>query len=277
MKLFWLTALAMVAFAANSVLTRVALTTGSDPFAFAALRVVTGAIMLIVLVRFRGAMPALNLRNRLAPVAALSVYMLGFSIAYLSLPSGAGALILFGAVQLSMFAGAVLVKENVPPQRWLGGALALSGLSYLLWPEADTTFAFLATLAMISAGVGWGVYSLIGRSARDPLADTAMNFALAVVPTGLVWAVTQGALTPSGIVLAVIAGSVTSGLGYALWYAILPRLGASRASVAQLSVPIIAMAGGFVFLGEEITVKFVIASVLVLGGIGVSMRRSSKA
>jgi drug/metabolite transporter (DMT)-like permease len=273
MKLFWLTALAMVAFAANSVLTRVALTSGSDPFAFAALRVVAGAIMLIVLVRFRGAMPALNLRKRFAPVTALSVYMLGFSIAYLSLPSGAGALILFGFVQLSMFAGAVLLKESVPLQRWLGGALALSGLSYLLWPEADAPFALLATLAMISAGIGWGVYSLIGRSARDPLADTAMNFALAIVPTGLVWAVTQGTLTTSGVVLAVIAGAVTSGLGYALWYGILPRLGASRASVAQLSVPIIAMGGGAVFLSEAITAKFVIASVLVLGGIGVSMWR----
>lgn len=276
MKLFWLTALAMVAFAANSVLTRVALTSGSDPFAFAALRVVAGAIMLIVLVRFRGALPALNLRKRFAPVTALSVYMHGFSIAYLSLPSGAGALILFGFVQLSMFAGAVLLKESVPLQRWLGGALALSGLSYLLWPEADAPFALLATLAMISAGIGWGVYSLIGRSARDPLADTAINFALAIVPTGLVWAVTQGTLTTSGVVLAVIAGAVTSGLGYALWYGILPRLGASRASVAQLSVPIIAMGGGAVFLSEAITAKFVIASVLVLGGIGVSMwRRSS--
>ena len=273
MKLFWLTALAMVAFAANSVLTRVALTSGSDPFAFAALRVVAGAIMLIVFVRFRGAMPALNLRKRFAPVTALSVYMLGFSIAYLSLPSGAGALILFGFVQLSMFAGAVLLKESVPLQRWLGGALALSGLSYLLWPEADAPFALLATLAMISAGIGWGVYSLIGRSARDPLADTAMHFALAIVPTGLVWAVTQGTLTTSGVVLAVIAGAVTSGLGYALWYGILPRLGASRASVAQLSVPIIAMGGGAVFLSEAITAKFVIASVLVLGGIGVSMWR----
>lgn len=275
MKLFWLTALAMVAFAANSVLTRVALTSGSDPFAFAALRVVAGAIMLVALVRLRGAMPALNLRARFAPVVALFVYMIGFSIAYLSLPSGAGALILFGSVQLSMFAGALYLKESVPPQRWLGGALALSGLSYLLWPEAGSDFTPLAMLAMILAGIGWGVYSLIGRSARDPLTDTAMNFALAVVPTGLVWGITQGALTPSGIVLAVIAGAVTSGLGYALWYAILPRLGASRASVAQLSVPIIAMAGGFVFLGEEITVKFVIASVLVLGGIGISLWRRS--
>jgi drug/metabolite transporter (DMT)-like permease len=273
MKLFWLTALAMAAFAANSVLTRVALTTGSDPFAFAALRVVSGATVLLVLVRFRGAMPALNLAKRLPSVVALTAYMLGFSIAYLSLPSGGGALILFGSVQLSMFAGAVMLKDPVPVQRGLGGVLALGGLAYLLWPTEQAGFAVLATLAMIFAGIGWGVYSLIGRGSNDPLADTAYNFALAIVPTAVVWVFLQGTLTLSGAVLGVIAGAITSGLGYALWYGVLPRLGASRAGVAQLSVPIIAMLGGFVFLGEAITIKFVIASTLVLGGIGVSMMR----
>ncbi|MFT6424138.1 MAG: drug/metabolite transporter (DMT)-like permease [Celeribacter sp.] len=273
MKLFWLTALAMAAFAANSVLTRVALTTGSDPFAFAALRVVSGATVLLVLVRFRGAMPALNLAKRFSSVVALTAYMLGFSIAYLSLPSGGGALILFGSVQLSMFAGAVMLKDPVPVQRGLGGVLALGGLAYLLWPTEQAGFAVLATLAMIFAGIGWGVYSLIGRGSNDPLADTAYNFALAIVPTAVVWVFLQGTLTLSGAVLGVIAGAITSGLGYALWYGVLPRLGASRAGVAQLSVPIIAMLGGFVFLGEAITIKFVIASTLVLGGIGVSMMR----
>jgi drug/metabolite transporter (DMT)-like permease len=273
MKLFWLTALAMAAFAANSVLTRVALTTGSDPFAFAALRVVSGATVLLVLVRFRGAMPALNLAKRFSSVVALTAYMLGFSIAYLSLPSGGGALILFGSVQLSMFAGAVMLKDPVPVQRGLGGVLALGGLAYLLWPTEQAGFAVLATLAMIFAGIGWGVYSLIGRGSNDPLADTAYNFALAIVPTAVVWGFLQGTLTLSGAVLGVIAGAITSGLGYALWYGVLPRLGASRAGVAQLSVPIIAMLGGFVFLGEAITIKFMIASTLVLGGIGVSMMR----
>lgn len=273
MKLFWLTVLAMVAFAANSVLTRVALTTGSDPFAFAALRVVSGAIVLVVLVRFRGAMPALNLANRLPSIVALTTYMFGFSIAYLSLPSGGGALILFGSVQLSMFAGAVMLKDPVPVPRWLGGVLALGGLAYLLWPTEQADFAVLATLAMIFAGIGWGVYSLIGRGSNDPLADTAYNFALAIVPTAVVWVFLQGSLTMWGAVLGIIAGAITSGLGYALWYGVLPRLGASRAGVAQLSVPILAMLGGFVFLGEAITIKFVIASALVLGGIGVSMMR----
>jgi drug/metabolite transporter (DMT)-like permease len=251
----------------------VALTTGSDPFAFAALRVVSGATVLLVLVRFRGAMPALNLAKRFSSVVALTAYMLGFSIAYLSLPSGGGALILFGFVQLSMFAGAVMLKDPVPVQRGLGGVLALGGLAYLLWPTEQAGFAVLATLAMIFAGIGWGVYSLIGRGSNDPLADTAYNFALAIVPTAVVWGFLQGTLTLSGAVLGVIAGAITSGLGYALWYGVLPRLGASRAGVAQLSVPIIAMLGGFVFLGEAITIKFVIASTLVLGGIGVSMMR----
>lgn len=273
MKLFWLTLLAMLAFAANSVLTRVALTSGSDPFAFAAVRVIAGAIVLIGLVWFQRAMPVLSIAKRLPAAAALSVYMLGFSVAYLSLPSGAGALILFGSVQLSMFVGALFLKESVPVQRWLGGVLALGGLAFLLWPTAQASFAVVAALAMICAGIGWGIYSLLGRGSRDPLGDTALNFALGIVPVGMVWGVLQGPLTTLGFALAVVAGAVTSGLGYALWYGVLPRLGASRAGVAQLSVPILAMAGGAVFLGEAVTGTFVIASVLVLGGIGVSMMR----
>ncbi|SEK26606.1 EamA-like transporter family protein [Pacificibacter marinus] len=273
MRLLWLTILAMVAFAANSVLTRVALTGASDPFAFAALRVMSGALALLVLVYLRGSVLPLKLPTRVPSSLALTVYMLGFSLAYLSLPSGAGALILFGSVQISMFAGALFLKEPVPVQRWLGGMLALGGLVFLLWPDATAQFPAFAVFAMISAGVGWGIYSLIGRRARDPLADTALNFALSTIPTGIVWLLTQGALTGMGAVLAIVAGVVTSGFGYALWYRVLPQLGASRAGVAQLSVPVLAMLGGFVFLGEGITFKFVIASVLVLGGIGVSMLR----
>lgn len=273
MKLLWLTVLAMLAFAANSVLAREALTNGTDPFAFTALRVLSGAVALLVLVRSRGGLPPLQLKRRLPSAAALTVYMLGFSIAYLSLPSGAGALILFASVQISMFSGAILLKEPVPLQRWLGGALAMAGLVFLLWPEADVRFPAFAACAMIFAGTGWGIYSLIGRGGRDPLADTSFNFALSIIPTGLVWAFTQGSITVSGAVLAVIAGVVTSGFGYALWYRVLPQLGASRAGVAQLSVPVLAMLGGFAFLNEAITMKFVIASALVLGGIGVSMLR----
>jgi drug/metabolite transporter (DMT)-like permease len=275
MKLFWLTALALAAFAANSVLTRLALTQGSDPFAFAVIRLAAGAFMLLLIVRSRGAFPALNLKSRLIPAVALTLYMLGFSMAYRALPSGAGALVLFGMVQVTMFGGAILSKETIPVLHWVGGAVALSGLSYLLWPTGEADLPLGACVLMLAAGFGWGVYSLKGRGATNPLADTAFNFALALIPAVLVWLVVQDSLTVSGLLLGVVAGAVTSGLGYALWYKALPQLGASRASVAQLSVPILAVAGGVIWLAEPITVKFVISSVLVLGGVGVSLIKRS--
>jgi drug/metabolite transporter (DMT)-like permease len=273
MKLFWLTAFAMAAFAANSVLTRVALTQGADPFAFAALRVISGAIILVGLVSLRTGFPRFTVRKHLPSSTALIVYMLGFSIAYLSVPSGIGALILFGSVQMTMVTGALLSKEAMPPQRWVGGAVSLGGLVFLLWPSTSFTLSWGAVFAMIAAGVGWGIYSLIGRGAKDPLTETAVNFALAIVPTAAVWMVLQGGISVEGAILALIAGGLTSGLGYALWYGILPQLGASRASISQLTVPLLATLGGFAVLNEDITLKFGVASLLVLGGIGISLLR----
>ncbi|RPE66411.1 threonine/homoserine efflux transporter RhtA [Pacificibacter maritimus] len=271
MKLFWLTALAMIAFAANSVLTRMALSDGADPFAFTAIRVFSGAVVLMSLVVFRGGLPKVSWRNYAGSSLTLLAYMLGFSISYLSVSSGIGALILFATVQISMTVGAIVSRDPMPAQRWIGGALALAGLVYLLWPSGEIALTGLGAFAMIVAGIGWGMYSLIGRSAENPLADTAVNFAIATVPTVLVWAVLQGEISATGAGLAVISGGLTSGLGYALWYAILQHLGASRAGVAQLTVPLFASIGGYVILGEQITPKFKIASLLVLGGIALSM------
>jgi len=266
MRLFLLTALTMLAFAANSILNRMALEDGmTGPAAFAAIRLVSGALCLWLLVAWRS--------GRLRPVwhpggaASLALYVLGFSFAYVTLPAGVGALILFGGVQITMFAGALLLREAVPARRWAGAALAFGGLVWLLWPAGGAAPDPVGAVLMAAAALGWGIYSLLGRGATDPLGATAGNFVFAA-PLGLILlALLPDTATTQGAVLAVISGAVTSGCGYALWYAVLPRLGSARAAVAQLCVPVIAAAGGLLLLGEGVSLRFALASLLVLGGV----------
>lgn len=269
MRLFLLTSLTMVAFAANSVLNRLALDAGtSGPASFAAIRLVAGAAMLAVLAGWQNG----GLRWRTGPVgpASLALYVLGFSFAYVSLPAGVGALILFGGVQVTMFAGAILSGEAVPVPRWLGAGLSFAGLVYLMWPAGGAAPDPVGTALMVSAALGWGIYSLIGRGARDPLAATAANF-LWAMPAGVaIWLIRPDGLDAAGAILAAISGAVTSGLGYALWYSVLPGLGASRAAVVQTTVPVIAIAGGILFLGEALSLRVVLASALVLGGVALA-------
>jgi len=265
MRLFLLTAVVMVAFAANSVLNRMAVGAGEiGAVEFALIRVLAGAVVLLALVAWRGR----GWRGAsLAGVAGLSVYLFGFSLAYGQLDAGTGALILFGVVQVTMFGGALLAGEAVPRRRWAGAGLALAGLAVLVAPAGASWMGFAA---MAAAGLGWGVYSLAGRGARDALAATAGNFALALIPAAgvaLVAGVEFGTVTGRGVMLAVVSGAVTSGLGYALWYAVLPALGAGRAAVAQLTVPLIAAAGGAVLMGEAVGWRFAVAAALVLGGV----------
>lgn len=272
MRLALLTALVMTAFAANSVLNRMAVGPGLiDPFAFAAVRVVAGAAVLAALAALRGGWQIAG-PGRAAGVAGLSLYLVGFSAAYLALDAGTGALILFGTVQVTMFAGALAAGEAVPAQRWVGGALALAGLAALLVPGIGAVPPAGAAAAMVAAGIGWGLYSLAGRAARDPLGATAANFVLSVpVVAGLMLALPGAGLagaTGAGLALAVLSGAVTSGLGYALWYAVLPALGAARGAVAQLTVPVIAAAGGAALLAEPLGLRFALAAALVLGGVG---------
>lgn len=275
-----LTALTMVAFAANSVLNRMALAEGAiDPVAFGSIRLLAGAAMLGLLVALRPrpdvGRAGMTTGRRATGVLSLLVYVYGFSLAYLSLDAGAGALILFGMVQITMFAAALLSGERPPARRWAGAVLALGGLAWLLWPGAGPLSAPHAAL-MAAAGIAWGVYSLAGQQAGDPLRATAANFALAA-PLGLVagWltlgAPSLTAATPPGIVLAVLSGAVTSGLGYALWYTVLPRLSASTAAVAQLTVPVIALAAGALLLAEVPGLRTLLASALVLGGVALAV------
>jgi len=270
MRLFLLTGLAMLAFAGNSVLNRMAVAAGHiGAVEFALIRLVSGAAMLGLLLALRGRVWP-GLAGRGPGVFGLLIYLFGFSFAYRGLDAGTGALILFGAVQVTMFAGAVLAREAVPARRWAGAGLALAGLSLMALPGASAP-PLAPVLLMAGAGLGWGIYSLAGRRAADPLAATAWNFILSV-PLALLVALASGLVMPStqGVALAVISGAVTSGLGYALWYALVPQLGAARAAVAQLTVPILAALGGAVLIAEAPGWRFVVASLLVLGGVALA-------
>mgnify|MGYP003700239011 FL=1 len=273
MRLFGLTLLTMIAFAANSVLNRVALAGELiDPASFAVIRLFSGAAVLALIVLTRsGTKPALLTSRRAAGMAALLAYMLGFSFAYVSLDTGVGALVLFGGVQITMFAGALAMRERVPAAKWLGALIAAGGLAWFLWPAPGTGIDPVGASLMGVAALGWGIYSLLGRGARNATAETAANFALAAPVSLLALLAVTPHVSLQGGALAALSGILMSGLGYALWYAILPRLAASTAAIAQLSVPILAAIGGIVLLGEALTARFIIAAIIVLGGIGLSV------
>lgn len=262
----------MTAFAANSVLNRWAVGPGHiGAVEFALVRVLAGAVSLtLLLVWQRRGLAWPGSGGRLAGVIGLSAYLIGFSLAYRGIDAGTGALVLFGTVQVTMFAGALLLRESVPARRWSGAALALVGLSIIAAPGGDDLTP-LPLVLMATAGLGWGIYSLAGRTARDPLAATAWNFLLSV-PLVLPLGLAVGLERPDavGVALAVVSGAVTSGLGYALWYAILPALGAGRAAAAQLSVPVLAALGGALLLAESPGPRFWLAAVLVLGGVALA-------
>jgi drug/metabolite transporter (DMT)-like permease len=262
------TAAAMLAFAANSVLCRLALGQEViDPASFATVRVVSGALTLSVIVlprwRSRGR-PAADRRS----VASLFVYMMFFSFAYTSLSTGTGALILFGAVQLTMFVAGLRGGEEFRPLSWGGLVLAVAGLVYLVSPGLTAPDPIGAALMAI-AGIAWGLYSLLGRGAADPIEVTANNFIWSVPLVLLTSAVfaTQISLSVGGLLLAVASGALASGLGYVIWYMALRGLTATRAATIQLSVPVIAAIGGIALLSEVVTLRLVVASIATLGGV----------
>lgn len=275
MRLFLLTALTMTAFAANSVLNRIGVATyGMQPMDFAAIRVGAGALMLWALVLPRHtARPALLTGGRMAGAAALALYMIGFSQAYISLDAGPGALILFGVLQVVIFGWAVIEGQAIPPLRWVGAGIALAGLFVLLWPTGSARLPVHGTVAMSLAAIGWAAYTLLGRTSPDALGATAGNFLLCVPLTTLAMLLAgPGPMPMAGVATAVIAGAVTSGLGYALWYRVLPALPTTVAGIAQLSVPVLAVAAGVVILSEPLTLRLLLSGALVLGGIALSLK-----
>lgn len=274
MRLFALVALIMCAFAANSVLNRIGVALqGMDPMDFATIRTGAGAGMLWLLVAIRQApRPAVFSARRFAGAGALTIYMIGFSWAYITLDAGLGALILFGVLQIVVFGWAVIEGGAIPLLRWIGAAIALTGLCVLLWPSGTAAVPVGGAVSMTIAGAAWAVYTLLGRAEADPLGATASNFLLCLplVAVAMVWA-GVGAMPLPGIITAIIAGAITSGLGYALWYRALPSLPTTVAGIAQLSVPVIAVIAGVLFLQEPLTLRLILAGGLVLGGIAVSL------
>ncbi|MGS4945400.1 EamA family transporter [Meridianimarinicoccus sp. RP-17] len=273
-----LCAATMTAFAANSLLNRLALVEGeTGPAAFAALRLAAGAAILCALVLCGpNGMTRVRSGLRVGHAAALAAYMVGFSFAYVTLDAGLGALILFGTVQITMFAGGVVAGDTISARRWLGAGLAMAGLAGLLWPAGSAAPPFAGAALMTAAGIGWGIFSLKGRGGRDPLGTMAGSFLLAL-PAGLLalTAVGGDGLGIRGALLAVVSGAVTSGLGYALWYRVLPQIASSTAAVLQLSVPVIAMAGGAALLGEAVGLRAAVAAVVVLAGIALAVTAPS--
>ncbi|WP_109047903.1 DMT family transporter [Azospirillum sp. TSA6c] len=278
-----LTVLAMLAFAANSILCRLALTqTVIDPAGFTLVRIASGAASLWLIARATGHAKAGAGSWRGA--AALLAYAAAFSFAYLTMTAGTGALLLFGAVQATMILVGLYRGERLVPLQWGGLALALGGLALLLAPGLSAPDP-LGALLMVVAGAAWGIYSLLGRASCDPIATTAGNF-LRAAPMAAVLALLAALAGPlsggglrwdqGGLVYAVLSGALASGVGYSIWYAALPALTAARAASVQLSVPVITALVAVLALGERITPVLAVSSVAVLGGIALVILGKSR-
>lgn len=266
-RIIALTSLAMIAFAGNSLLCRVALThTSIDAANFTAIRLISGAVMLWLVVRMRRG--AYTGGGNWLSAFALFAYAASFSFAYVSLPAATGALLLFGAVQTTMIGHGVWAGERLLRLQLIGLMLAFGGLVGLLLPGLSAPPLYGSVL-MLGAGVAWGVYSLRGKGAGDPTKVTAGNFlrAAPIAATLGVLMLNDTSLDNAGLWYAVSSGALTSGIGYAIWYTALPALKATNAATLQLSVPVIAAVGGIIFLGEPMTLRLALATVAILGGI----------
>lgn len=288
--------LSLLAFAGNSVINRYALLTQHiDPNTFVAVRIVSGAVaMLVIWYVVQVVAKARHMKQQQRVDAdvittvnrhgtwwgafTLSLYAVAFSFAYNQLATGFGALILFASVQLSMLAVGWLQGNKLAAREALGSGLALVGLIYLVYPTLSLPSSLWACLAMVTAGTAWGLYSLHGRGSISPLTDTTFNFVRAtpVAVLLLLWQWGDMVISTQGVALAVFSGVVTSGLGYAMWYLVLPQLKVSTAAIGQLSVPLIAAVGGVVFASELITQQLVVAAALIVGGMLIVIQKSRK-
>ena len=275
MKPFALTAFALVAFAFNSVLCRMALAAREiDAATFTAVRLVSGAVVLSLLVLATGKTRNAAKNGNWFSAFFLFAYAVAFSFAYLGLTTATGALILFGCVQLTMFGVSLYRGVRPKPIEWIGLAVAFGGLVYLMWPGLSAP-PLNGALLMAAAGIAWGGYTLRGKGSENPLLDTAGNFIRSVPMVLVVALVFLPNLEASwrGVALAMLSGAIASGVGYSVWYAALKFHTPTRAAVLQLSVPVIAAVGGIVFLAEAPSVRLLIAAALILGGIGLTLIR----
>ena len=272
MPLILFTALTLIAFAANSLINRGALIHELiGPGEFATLRVIFGGMTLFFLLAWRNKHIPKPQPIQIKGTVGLATYMIGFSYAYMGLNAGLGALILFGTVQVVMFVAAAFSGERLSIHRWFGSIVALVGLFILFWPDKNINLPLDSLGLMLLAGWGWAIYSLEGRKVIDPLLTTTWNFIYVLPVTLLVLLITVDGLvvTVHGIFLAFISGAVMSGLGYVLWYWVLPQLDVTIGALSQLLVPVIALVLGSIFLQEIITQRAAIAAILIVGGVAV--------
>jgi drug/metabolite transporter (DMT)-like permease len=269
----------MVCFASNSLLCRLALRSGAiDAVSFTAVRLVSAAVVMTLLVRLGDQTRAHG--GSWTSAVALFAYAIAFSIAYLQIGAGIGALLLFGAVQITMIGWALLRGERPGTVQWIGIVLAVVGLVLLTRPGISGS-PLLGMALMLVAGVGWGIYSLRGRGSTNPLETTAANFIrtlpLVAIMVLISVAIEPGHLTARGVALSVASGGVTSGIGYVIWYRALAKLTAVQAASVQLTVPVLAAAGGVALLGEQVTLRLLAAAALTLGGIALTIVRRTPA
>jgi len=271
-----LTTLAMVAFAANSILCRMALGADTiDAASFTSIRLISGAVMLagILFYRDHGFK-----QERLNPISTLMLftYALCFSFSYMELSAGTGALILFGAVQLTMILFGLAMGERHGRTAWIGIIAAFGGLAYLLMPSVSAPPP-ISALLMALAGIAWGIYTIRGKASVNPLSATGWNFVATIPLSVLAYLVfrSDAHLTSKGVTLAIVSGTLASGIGYVIWYSALPKLSRTTAATVQLSVPVIAAFGGVLLLSEPVTLRLLIASLVVLGGIYLTINASA--
>ena len=275
---FLLTTLAMIAFASNSLLNRLALGQNTiDAISYTTIRLISGAVMLFIIASLQRKPNSPILRGSWMSAVFLFLYAITFSFAYLSLSTGTGALILFGSVQVTMIVVALRSGERPRVMEWLGLILALGGLVYLVFPGLTAPSPFGSAL-MTVAGISWGFYTLRGRGSQNPLGDTAGNFLYAVpmMSVVLLFSLKNVSISPNGVMYASLSGALASGVGYVIWYAALRGLSTTRAATVQLSVPVIAAWSGVVFLAEHVSARLVFAGILILGGIALSLSSRAK-
>jgi drug/metabolite transporter (DMT)-like permease len=268
-KTLAITFLALTAFAANSVLCRLALGANTiDASSFTVIRLLSGALALLALLKINNKEENHAAKGSWSASIVLFLYAITFSFAYITLDTGTGALILFGSVQITMIMLSIISGNRLYVMEWLGILIAFFGLFYLVLPGISTPSVFGFSLMTI-AGIAWGIYTIKGRGSDHPLIDTAYNF-LRTLPFVFVLAIVSfqsSYYTLDGVLLAVLSGGIASGMGYTIWYIALRRITATQAAVVQLSVPVIAALGGVIFVAEMITARLIISSAMILGGI----------
>lgn len=278
MRVFPYILICLVCFAANSLIARVALLQSHiDPVSFSAIRIAAGAIILIPFFYKNRPKDLSGIKSNIAAATALAVYVFFFSLAYVSLDTGFGALILFAMVQITIFAAAHFMGKNLYAKDYIGMLICLLGLMFLFWPFDFKNINYLDVIMMLLSGVAWGVYSLFGARSKNPVADNATNFIL-LLPFALgILIFTAADISIEGFALAVTSGAITSGLAYSLWYFISSKIGVSILAISQTAVPMIATLMGVIVLSEQVGIKFFIALFCIILGIIIVQKGKSKA